>query len=80
NGEKALFGWPTIPAIEQLRNDWFDAPDLAAQQKICEEIQKVAYAETPYIPLGLYYQPTAFRADLAGMLKGTPLFYGLRRA
>ncbi len=80
NGEKALFGWPSIPAIEQLRNDWFDAPDQAAQQKICEEIQKVAYAEVPYIPLGLYYQPTAFRADLAGMLKGTPLFYNLRRA
>jgi peptide/nickel transport system substrate-binding protein len=30
-------------------------------------------------PLGQFYQPTAYREDLTGMLKGLPLFWNLRR-
>ena len=30
------FGWPTDPKMEELRAAWFDAPDVAAQKKICE--------------------------------------------
>ena len=29
NGQNAWFGWPTSPRIEQLRTDWFNAPDAA---------------------------------------------------
>lgn len=80
NGEKAFVGWPSIPEIEKLRLDWFDAPDLAAQQRICQDIQKIAFEQVPYVPLGFFYQPTAFRSYLTGMLKGVPLFYNIRRA
>ena len=79
NGLKAFAGWPNIPEIEKLRLDWFDAPDIAAQHTICENIQKVAFDQVPYVPLGFYYQPTAFRANLTGMLKGVPTFYNIRR-
>ena len=34
NGEKAWFGWPTDDKLEELRAQWMEAPDLAAQQKI----------------------------------------------
>src|SRR5437764_1112297 len=34
NGEKAWFGWPTDPKIEELIDAWFKAPDLAAQKKL----------------------------------------------
>jgi peptide/nickel transport system substrate-binding protein len=79
NGPKAFVGWPSIPEIEKLRLDWFDAPDVAAQQTICQNIQKAAFDQAPYVPLGFYYQPTAFRSNLTGMLKGVPMFYNIKR-
>jgi peptide/nickel transport system substrate-binding protein len=79
NGLKAFVGWPNISEIEKLRLDWFDAPDVSAQQTICQNIQKVAFDQVPYVPLGFYYQPTAFRSNLTGILKGVPMFYNVRR-
>lgn len=79
NGAAALFGWPTSPAIESLRENWLDSADLAEQQRACREIQLRAFEEVPYIPLGLFLQPTAYRTDLVDMQKGLPLFYGVRR-
>ena len=33
---------------------WFEAPDLAAQKKICEEMQVEFWQNPPYAPLGMY--------------------------
>ncbi len=79
-GRTTTFGWPTSPGLETLRDRWFEAPDLAAQQAICREMQALSFQEVPYLPLGAFYQPTAYRANLDGMLKGFPLFWNLRRA
>ena len=51
NGKDAWFGWPTAPKLEELREAWFDAPDLAAQKKIGVDIQKQFFIDVPYIPL-----------------------------
>ena len=29
--------------MEKLRADWFDAPDLAAQKRICDDMQRLAH-------------------------------------
>ncbi len=79
NGEKAWFGWPTSPAIERLRQDWLDAPDLATQQRLCVDIQRQTWVDVPQIPVGQFYQPTAYRADLSGMLSGFAMFWNIRR-
>src|SRR5579875_525746 len=79
NGAKAWFGWPTAPKIESLREAWFAARDTAEQKKICEEIQKQAFIDVPYIPIGMYFQPTAHQSSIAGLLKGLPLFWNVRR-
>jgi peptide/nickel transport system substrate-binding protein len=79
-GTKAWFGWPTSAKMEELHNAWFDAPDLAAQQKICAEMQTVFWDWVPYVPLGMYVQPTAFHTDLHDIRMGFPQFYGVRRA
>jgi len=35
----------------------------------------------PYVPLGQFFQPTAYRSDIKGIAKCTlSLFWGLRRA
>jgi peptide/nickel transport system substrate-binding protein len=79
-GPKALFGWPKSEKLESLRDAWFQAPDRAAQQRICAQIQQTAFEEVPYIPTGLYRSRTAHRADIIDLPKGLPLFYGVRRA
>lgn len=78
-GERAWFGWPTMPRMEELRGQWFDAPDLAAQQRVARDIQAEALREAPYLPLGQYFQATAYRRGISGMLKGPPLFWNLQR-
>jgi peptide/nickel transport system substrate-binding protein len=82
DGAKAKAWWrPTIERMEQLRDAWFDAPDLAAQKKICEDMQRLAFEEVPFIPLGLSFQPTAFRDTLSGFARTPyPVFWGVRKA
>ena len=80
HGDQAWPGWPTIPAIEAQRDAWFSAPDAAAALAATTEMQRIAFDEVPYVPTGMYYQPTAYRRNLTGMLKGQPpLFWNLRR-
>ena len=43
NGKEGWFGWPTDPKMEELRDQWFDASDVAEQKKICEQIQLQAF-------------------------------------
>ena len=31
----------------------------------------------PYVPLGVFYQPTAYQETLAGVLNGLPLFWNV---
>jgi peptide/nickel transport system substrate-binding protein len=79
NGRAAAPGWPNSPAIEALRDEWFAAPDLAAQQSVARRLQLQAFADVPYIPLGQYFAPTAYQSNLTGVLKGNPVFWNVRR-
>ena len=79
-GDRAWFGWPTLPRLEELRGQWFDAPDLDAQKKLAREIQVEALREAPYLPLGQYFQATAYRRGISGMLRGLPLFWNIHKA
>ena len=80
SGKKAWFGWPTDEKLESLRDAWFDAPDLKSQKAIAEQIQRQGLETLPYIPLGQFFQPTAFRSDIKDIVKAMyPLFWGVRR-
>jgi peptide/nickel transport system substrate-binding protein len=79
NGRAAAAGWPTAPKLEAIREQWLRATDLASQQKLAAEMQRQAFIDVPSLPLGLYYQPVAYRNDLTGMMKGLVLFTGVRR-
>jgi peptide/nickel transport system substrate-binding protein len=73
------YGWPTDPDMERLRAAWFDAPDLAAQQAIARDMQVQFWRNPSYAPLGMLFQPTAFRSNLTDIREGLPQFYGVRR-
>ena len=66
--------------MEALRTDWFNAPDLAAQKQVCEQMQLHAFETVPFMPLGQIFQPTAFRDTLSGFVKcGNILFWGVQK-
>jgi len=79
NGDKAFFGWPDIPRIETLRNAWAAAPDLPAQQKLAAELQVAALEEVPYLPTGQYFLDSAWRRGLTDLVRGTFVFWGVKR-
>ena len=80
NGKGAWFGWPTDPKIEALREDWFNAPDVAAQKKVGEQIQLEAFENVPYYPLGSAQLPTSFRKEITGVPEGFPIFWNVKRS
>jgi peptide/nickel transport system substrate-binding protein len=81
DGLAAFDGWPTSPRIEALRAAWLDAGNLDKQRRICAELQMQLWQDVPYIPMGEYWQSTAYRKDLLDVLPGCfAVFYGVRRA
>jgi peptide/nickel transport system substrate-binding protein len=81
DGLAAFVGWPNSPRIEALRAAWLDAGSLDELRRICTELQMQLWQDVPYIPMGEYWQSTAYRKDLLDVLPGCfAVFYGVRRA
>jgi peptide/nickel transport system substrate-binding protein len=81
NGRRAWFGWPDDPKLEALRDKWMESTDAAEQKKLAAEIQLAAFDFVPYVPLGQYFPPSAWRSNLSGILKGaTPVFWNVEKA
>ena len=79
NGPAAYAGWPSSAVMEGLRDQWLAAEGPVAQLEMAKKIQLQAWQDVPYLPLGSYYQPTAYKADLVDMLSGLILFTNVRR-
>jgi peptide/nickel transport system substrate-binding protein len=81
NGPQGWFGWPTSPRLEALRDQWLDAPELAEQKRVAAEMQRVAFEEVPFIPLGQLFNPTAYRNDIVDIVPAPfPIFWNVKRA
>ena len=80
NGAAAYNGWPDLPKLEAIRDQWLAAPDLASQQALARSFQAQAMQDVPYLPVGSYMQPAAYKADLTDVPKGLVLFTGIRRS
>jgi len=77
-GPGAWPGWPDIPRLEKLTNDWVRATDQAKRTQIADDIQRVALDEVAYVPWGEWFQPTAFRKSVQGILKfPAPVFWNV---
>jgi peptide/nickel transport system substrate-binding protein len=75
NGANAWFGWPEDAEIERLRAAWVAAPDEGAQQRIAAELNARAMQVLPYVPLGYYWQPSAWRRNLSGVFAAPATVY-----
>ncbi len=79
NGDKATFGWSVSPSSRRCATQWLVAPDDAARLSLARQIQRQAFIDVPYVPLGLFFQPTAYRKELSGIIQGPPLFWNVQR-
>ena len=79
NGANAWFGWPDAPKLEQLREDWLDAPDAAAAKQIARTLQEQAFVDVPYIPIGQFFYATAYRSELKDIRQGMVLPLNAKR-
>jgi peptide/nickel transport system substrate-binding protein len=80
DGKEVINGWANNPKIEELRTAWLDAADLPEQKRLCTELQKRLWIDVPFIPLGEYWQASAYRNDLTDIIPGCfTTFYGVRR-
>jgi peptide/nickel transport system substrate-binding protein len=68
NGDKAWFGWPNDPELEQLREAWFKTTDVASSKKATEAVQARAFEFVPFIPTAQFILPTAFRSNISGVI------------
>ena len=80
NGANAYNGWPEAPKLEAMRDAWLETADPARQKALARDMQAQAMLDVPYLPVGSYFQPSAYKADLTGMQKGLIQFTGVRRA
>jgi peptide/nickel transport system substrate-binding protein len=75
------FGWPTDAATEDLRARFGRSQDPAEQKAIAEELQRRAYDQVLYLPLGQYAVPSAWRTALTGVLDGpAPYFWHIEKS
>ena len=80
NGGTGWFGWPDDPDLEALRAEWFDAPDAGAQRAVAGRMQRRAFETVPFVPLGQYFQATAYRNTLTDVLPNFATFWNLRKS
>jgi len=76
------FGWPEDAKIEAMRDAFARSSSPDEQKKIAADIQREAYDQVIYIPLGQYRTVSAWRKSLSGVLDGpaTPIFWNIERS
>ncbi|WP_065756071.1 ABC transporter substrate-binding protein [Bradyrhizobium paxllaeri] len=76
------FGWAEDAKIEELRDKFARSGSLDEQKKIAADIQKQAYEQVIYIPLGQYLIPSGWRKSLTGIVDGpaTPVFWNIDKS
>jgi peptide/nickel transport system substrate-binding protein len=76
------FGWADDPTIEKLKDQFARSSTVDEQKKLAAEIQKEAYDQVIYVPLGQFVIPSAWRKSLTGVLDGpaTPVFWNIDKS
>jgi peptide/nickel transport system substrate-binding protein len=81
NGDKAWFGWPESPKVEAAIDEWYAAPDAAAEKKAVDAINTAGFEHVIYAPTGFFLSYQAWRKNVSGIGSGPlPFFWGVSKA
>ncbi len=76
-----LHGQKPNPKMEALTEQWFDAPDLPARQKITADMQRLYFEDPPFLPVGQYFVPQAHRDTITDINRSSAAtFWGVKKA
>jgi peptide/nickel transport system substrate-binding protein len=67
--EKAWYGWPCDQKMQDLRAAWAVAKTLDERKAIARQFQIESTDDVVYIPYGVWKPPSAYRANIKGILK-----------
>ena len=73
--EKAWFGWPDDPEIEELRQMFARETNPAKQKQLASQVQQRSMDTVTYIPLGQYLENRAMRDNVAGFIPSPVTFF-----
>lgn len=81
NCDKAWPGWPCDSAHQALIDSYAYARSAGERQRIADQIQASAYQLVPYVPIGLWFNPIAYRKTLSGVLSvpGSSVFWNIAK-
>lgn len=80
-GNEGYTGFVDDPETEELKTQYQREPDPEKQKAIAEEMQKRAYDQVFYIPLGTYHQYTALRPEVTDFVNApVTVVYSLDKA
>jgi peptide/nickel transport system substrate-binding protein len=80
-GDKAWFGWPNSPKIQEGIAAWYDAPDLEAEKKAIADLNREAMEFVTYAPTGFFLQYQSWRKNVSGVVKAPfPVFWGVQKS
>jgi peptide/nickel transport system substrate-binding protein len=78
--DKAMFGWPCDEKIEKMRDAFAKESDPAKQKQIALDLQAYWVEHPTHVNLGQWYQPTAMRANVDGMMVApVPVFWNMSK-
>jgi peptide/nickel transport system substrate-binding protein len=68
-GDKSLFGWPSDPKMEELRDSYARETDPSKAREFARAVQDRAIETAQYGWLGQWYGPGAARTNITGWIK-----------
>ncbi|MBO9644003.1 MAG: ABC transporter substrate-binding protein [Pseudacidovorax sp.] len=81
SGDKAWFGWPNVPAIEDVRGKMARTSDPKAIKSLAEELDHLIIDKAVYLPLGEISVVTAKRKALGGQVDAAvPVFWNMTKS
>ena len=80
SGDTAWFGWPKSEAVQSKIEEWYAAPDLAAEKKVVADLNKAAMDHVVYLQTGFFKGYQAWRSNLSGIVKAPfPVFWDVSK-
>ena len=80
-GDKAWFGWPNSPKVQEGIAKWYEAPDAASEKAAMDEIDRDSMEFVTYIPTGFFLQYQSWRKNVNGVVKAPfPVFWGVSKS
>jgi peptide/nickel transport system substrate-binding protein len=65
---KNWFGWPCDPELDKIRAEFLTATSKEQRLKTSGRLNRRFYETVPYINLGQFTQPAAFRSNVSGII------------